>query len=174
MGYLKKKNPPQKLVFEVEKTAEFRLRLENYCAYQERCEKEVKDKLKEWKVPSDIGEEFLQYLKENKFIHQERFSNAFAGGKFRVKKWGKQKIAAHLYHKQVEGEMVESALAQIQDETYRDTLLLLLEKKASMLKETDVLKRKKKLFDYARSKGYESSLVMELMQQNNELVHIER
>jgi regulatory protein len=113
MGYLKKdKKTPELFEYSEGKEKEVAFRIENFCAYQERCEKDVISKLKEWKVPSEMFESILQSLTEENFINQQRFGQAFAGGKFRIKKWGKQKIAMHLFSKNFNQEDVQEAIAK--------------------------------------------------------------
>lgn len=171
MGYLKKdKNPPELFEYSEGKEKEVAFRIENFCAYQERCEKDVISKLKEWKVPSEMFESILQSLTEENFINQQRFGQAFAGGKFRIKKWGKQKIAMHLFSKNFNQEDVQEAIAQIPETDYRNALESVLERKSRQLKDSDKMIRKKKLLDHARSKGYESNLIFEVLEARKDLL----
>lgn len=171
MGYLKKdKKTPELFEYSEGKEKEVAFRIENFCAYQERCEKDVISKLKEWKVPSEMFESILQSLTEENFINQQRFGQAFAGGKFRIKKWGKQKIAMHLFSKNFNQEDVQEAIAQIPESDYRNALELVLERKSRLLKDSDKMIRKKKLLDHARSKGYESNLIFEVLDTRKDLL----
>lgn len=173
MGYIKKdKKQPELFEYSEGKEKEVYYRIEGFCAYQERCEKDVVLRLKEWKVPSEMFEEILHSLNENNFLNQQRFGEAFAGGKFRLKKWGKQKIAMHLYAKNFNQEDVNEAIEQIPDSDYRNALELVLERKSRQLKEPDKMLRKKKLLDHARSKGYELNLIFEILEARKDLLEV--
>lgn len=143
--------------------ADIRIKLENFCAYRERCEQEVRRKLGEWQIGAEEQDGFIRYLKSEGFLNEDRFAAAFARGKFRIKHWGKNRILAELRAKQLKDGQIRQSMAQIDDGEYFLSLLDILEKKSSTLKETDAWKREQKLFAYALQKGYESELVREAM-----------
>ena len=136
----------------------------NFCVYQERTQDEVRKRLRDWKVFGEEAEEIIAWLITENYINEERFAKAFAGGKFRVKKWGKLKIEAELKARKISKYNLESALKEIPKDDYNETLASLILKKSDEIKlEPNFLKRKQKLFNYLISKGFESNLVLEVM-----------
>ncbi|MDQ3073667.1 MAG: RecX family transcriptional regulator, partial [Bacteroidota bacterium] len=134
-------------------------RIRRYCAYQERCHQEVRQKLWDWGYNGlEIGNIAVQ-LMEGGFLNEERYANALAGGKFRVKGWGKRKIEQALRRKGVSDYLVAASLSQIEEKDYGKKLLELLEKKKQSLKAEAPLILKHKLARYAISKGYEPEQV---------------
>lgn len=141
-------------------------KLERFCAYQERCEKDVLNKLVSWKVPESIFPSIFESLKKNKFIDQQRFVHIFTEGKFKLKGWGKQKIKQHLLSKNIDTSIIEDTLTEIEDESYTQKLDKLLRQKRQSLKgETNYMLRGK-LFNYAIRKGYEPELIYTWLDEN--------
>ena len=166
MGYLKKKiSIPYQFKEGDEK--EIIIKVENFCAYTERCEADVIKKLKSWKVPKELFPEITEYLKEQKFIHQERFGQLFTNGKFKLKGWGKQKIKVHLKSKQVDDIIIEESLSAIEDEVYLEKLNQILSLKLKTMKQEDLFTMKGKLYRYALQKGYESSLISKWLEEKS-------
>lgn len=139
------------------------VKLSSYCVYQERSRKECWDKMADYDLSQDSRECVIDLLKEEDFLNESRFVRAYAGGKFRVKKWGRHKIKNGLRQKGISDKLIQVALKQIDEQEYRDTLGELLEKKTNSLDSSlNDFEIKKKLFNYASAKGYESSLIFEL------------
>jgi regulatory protein len=140
-------------------------KLRHFCAYQERCHQEVKDKLYSYGLHKLEVEELISQLIEENYLNEERFAIQFAGGKFRMKHWGRVKIKHELKSKLVSEYCIKQALKQINEEDYSKTLEKLAEDKwRSLRTEKQLLKKKKKLYAYLIQKGYETSLVSELIQ----------
>ena len=136
----------------------------NYCVYQERTQAEVRKRLQEWKVWGDEAEEVIAYLITENYLNEERFAKAFAGGKYRVKKWGRLRIKAELKARKMSKYILEVAMKEIPNDDYFTTATQLIEKKLHDLRsETNYLKRKQKTFNYLISKGYESNIVLEIL-----------
>src|ERR1700754_4547402 len=129
---------------------------EHYCAYQERSQQEVRDKLYEWGLYPQAVENIIAQLVTANFLNEERFAKAYAKGKFNQKGWGKIKIKQGLKLKQVSDVLIKKALNQIDADDYLKILENLLSKKAALIKEKDDYKRRYKLQQYAMSRGYES------------------
>jgi regulatory protein len=146
----------EKLVFE---------KAANYCAYQERSQQEVRDKLYEWGLYSDMVENIISQLIGNNFLNEERFAKAYATGKFRQKGWGKVKITHGLKFKRVPDVLIKKALKELPDDEYLITLQKVITKKANTIIEKDGFKRKYKLQQYALSRGYESDLIADVLGQ---------
>lgn len=138
---------------------EAQLRLESFCAYQERCTKEIELKLYQWKCPKDDADKIIEHLKSSDFLNDERFAYSFVSGKTRFKKWGRIKIKFHLSQKGIEKELTSSALKSIDLDEYWNNLLHLAQRKFSETKETDVWQKKSKMTRFLASKGYESDLI---------------
>lgn len=142
-------------------------RAEGFCAYQERAQQEVRDKLYSWGLyPTDV-ENIISELITDNFLSEERFAHAYVSGKFKIKQWGKIKIKNGLQQKRVSPRLIKEALATIDLDDYTDTLLQTIEKKSRLLKETHPYKRKMKLAQYAVSRGFEQSFVFEVLNEND-------
>jgi regulatory protein len=140
---------------------EARLSIRHYCAKEDRCQQQVLDKLYAYGLSKGTCESLLLELIQEKFVDEERFARSFCSGKFRIKKWGRNKITFELKKKAVPTSCIQLGLSEIEEEEYLETLLLLLQKKQSTVKETNHYIRKKKIADFAIRKGYEPSLVWE-------------
>ena len=122
---------------------EAKKKLEGYCAYQERCHKEVRQKLKEMKMIPEAIDVVIVHLLEHNFLNEERFAKTFVSGKFKIKAWGRNRIAFQLKQKGVGKVNINNALAEIPAEEYIGLFNDLAEKGASSIKETNKLKKKK-------------------------------
>ena len=136
-------------------------KLEYYCSYQDRCHKEVEDKLNKMSMIPEAREKIILHLMEHNFLNEERFAKSFARGKFRIKKWGKQRIIRELKFKGISKYNIDSALKEISEEDYLNTFNELAEKKFNSITETKIYKKKKKLIDYLLYRGWETHLVYE-------------
>lgn len=143
-----------------------RHKIENYCAYQERSHKEVRDKLYDMGLATSDVEETISELISTNFLNEERFAFSYASGKFRLKQWGRRKIKQGLKSKGVPEKLISSALLSIDDADYIETLSSILSKKSLQLTERHPAKRKNKLVQYALSKGYETDLIFDSLKSN--------
>ena len=134
-------------------------KLKQYCAYQERCHKEVKEKLYDLGVRKKEHDEIMADLIEENYLNEERFAIAYAGGKWRIKQWGRVKIKYELKQKQVSEYSIKKALKQIEEDDYMKVLSKLAKEKYAALKEEQQPVRKKKTMDYLIQKGFEAELV---------------
>ena len=135
----------------------------SFCAYQERTQQEVRDRLNDWDMYGDDTEAIIAELISQNYLNEERFAKAFAGGTFRVKQWGKRKIRQHLQQRGIAGYNLEQAMKEIAPDDYRETLRVLLDKKRLAIRDDNPLIVKQKLVRYALSKGYESDLIWEVL-----------
>lgn len=138
-------------------------KLEYYCAYQERSQQEVRDKLYEFGLYPNEVEETISELIQTNFLNEERFAIAYALGKFRIKGWGKVKIKQGLKLKRVSDKLIAKALKRIDGDDYEKTLIRLLEKKSGMLSEKNEQKRSYKLVAYALGRGFERDLIYDVI-----------
>lgn len=133
--------------------------MEAYCAYQDRCHKEVFAKLKEMRMIPMAIDQIMGHLIQEDFLNEERFSKSFARGKFTIKKWGRNRIVNELRKRDISAYNIKTALQEIEEENYLSTLDLLAKKKLEEIKETNRQKKKRKLADYLFYRGWESYLV---------------
>jgi regulatory protein len=143
-------------------------KLKHYCAYQERSHAEVREKLYSLGVWKKDHDTIIATLIEENYLNEERFAIAFAGGRFRMKQWGKVKIKYELKQKQVSDYSIKKALKQIDETDYQLTLKKLGEAKYASLKSEQYLVRKKKTMDYLLQKGYEPALISTVINQLTE------
>ncbi len=136
----------------------------NFCAYQERTQNEVRQKLKDWKVFDHEAEDIIAELITENFINEERFAKTYAGSKFRVKKWGRNKILGELKRRGLSDYCISSGMKEIDAEEYFLVLQALLHKRLHSLRsETNEFVKKKKAADYAMRKGFEGDLVWDVL-----------
>lgn len=140
-------------------------RILRFCAYRERCSYEVKKKLKELGATSVQVKEILSILYEENFLNDRRFALAFTGDKFRINRWGKNKIRIHIRAYQLPSELVTEALNSINDEDYLATALHLAQKKSQALEALPEKERRLKVFAYLHGRGFESDLIKEVLEQ---------
>jgi regulatory protein len=140
---------------------ELQSKMEHYCVYQDRCHQEIERKMKEYQMIPEAKEKILLHLMRHDFLNEERFSKSFARGKFRIKNWGKQRIIRELKIKNISSYNIKTALKEIDEELYVKTIEKIAISKNNTIKESNLFKKKKKIYDYLYRKGYESSLILE-------------
>lgn len=138
-------------------------KMAKFCAYQERCQSEVKQKLRSFDLTENETENIICDLIEQNFLDEERFSKAFVRGKFNQKRWGKNKIQQHLKQKQISDYCIKKGFAEIDNNKYLEALDEIIAKKTKTIKDTDPFIVKQKLARYAISRGFESELVWEVL-----------
>jgi len=157
---------PKKIKITDEKVA--LSKAEHYCAYQERSQQEVRDKLYDWGLWTSAVENIISKLIEENFLNEDRFAKAYVRGKFNQKHWGKIKIKQGLQLKKVSPPLIKKALLTIDLDDYIATLTAVIEKKARTLTERNEIKRRYKLQQYALSRGFEPELAAGVLK-NSEL-----
>lgn len=135
------------------------------CAYQERCQQEMRDKLHEWGLHSNEVENIIADLISTNFLNEERFAKAFAGGKFRIKKWGKVKIKIELKKRKISDYCIRKGLAEIDDKEYINTLKDVISKKLKENSKGKIQVRNYKAAQYAQSRGFEGDLIWDIIKQ---------
>ncbi|WP_428654287.1 regulatory protein RecX [Runella sp.] len=138
------------------------LKAASFCAYQERTVKETRQRLNDWELSEEEIVWVLEELKAQNYLNEERFARAFAGGKFRVKKWGRLKIRQEMKLKGVPNDLIQKGLTEIDGDDYEAVLRDLLEKKARSLR-GEPTAVKQKLVRFALSRGFESDIVWDLL-----------
>jgi len=131
-----------------------------YCAYQERCQQEVRNKLYGFQLAEEEVENILVKLIEENFLNEERFAITYASGKFNANKWGKTKIKISLKQKGVSDYCIKKALLQINNIEYIELIEKLIKIKSKTLSEENKFIKAKKLHNYLLSKGFENEIVI--------------
>ncbi len=139
------------------------IRLRKYCAYQDRCHQEVRNKLFELKFYGDELEEVISELIQENFLNEERFARSYARGKFRFKNWGKRKILGELKRRKISEYCIKKAFTEIEEEEYMEVLYKVLEKKIKLTNGKNKYEIKQKVVNYAIQRGFESFLIWPAM-----------
>ena len=139
-------------------------RIRHYCAYQERAQQEVRDKLYELGMTMDEVEEIMSDLIAENFLNEERFAVQFAGGHFRIKGWGRVKIQHALQQKRVSSYNIKIGLKAIDEDAYIKTLKQLATKKWNSLKGERGLSRLAKTYAFLNQRGFEPILYQPIVQ----------
>ncbi len=138
-------------------------KLQRYCAYQDRCHQEVRTKLLSIKVYGEDLEEIISALIQDNFLNEERFAKSYARGKFRIKKWGRNKITQNLKLKGVSAYCIKKGMEEIEEDEYIKTIKEILKKKLEQYNNLHEVQAKDKSIKYAISRGYEPALVFSLI-----------
>jgi regulatory protein len=132
----------------------------SYCSYSERCEFDVTSKLREWKVDGKLMPKVIEALKDENYIDEMRYARAFAGGKFRIKKWGRNKIRAEFRAKKISDEAIEAGLLEIDEDEYLGTLKKIIDQKKMEYIDSDNFINRNKIYTFALAKGFEKHLIL--------------
>ena len=156
--YDEEKKPKKKLT-----PTQALLKAQLSCAYQERCQQEMRDKLYEWGLFPDAVENIIANLITDNYLNEERFAKAYAGGKFRIKKWGRIKIKIELKKRKISDYCIRKAMEEIEDAEYIKTLKGLIAKKSKEIKGGKQHIRNCKVAKYVASRGFEQDLIWEVL-----------
>ena len=144
---------------------EIKHKLEYYCSYQDRCHKEVEQKLNSFTLITELKEMVIVHLIENNFINEERFAKSFARGKHNYKGWGKNRIVNELKFRNISSRIIETALKEIPEATYLHNFHALAEKNWETIAAPKGQKKNKKFVDFLLRKGYETGLIYEKLKE---------
>jgi regulatory protein len=136
-------------------------KLEHYCAYQERCHKEVVEKLRSMNMIPQAIDLIIVHLIQNNYLNEERFACSFARGKHRIKFWGKIRIVNELKFRNISQYNINTALKELTATEYAATFHTVAERHWNSITERNTLKKRKKFCDYLLRKGFESHLIYE-------------
>ena len=140
-------------------------KLEQYCAYQERCHADVHTKLRSLTNDSSEIDDVIVHLIEHNYLNEERFARAFARGKNRIKHWGKSRIVAELKQRKISATIIKLALTELDEDEYDASFVAIAEKKWESLNEPNIMKKRKKFCDFLLRKGYDSAQVYVVMRE---------
>jgi len=136
-----------------------------YCNYQERCHKQVRNKLYDLGATTTEVQQLITDVIEAGLLNEERYARSFARGKFRIKRWGRIKIRQHLKADQVSDYCIKKAMLEIDGDEYATALLRLAEKKWNELERENVAARKMKTFRYLLQKGFEADFINDTLKE---------
>ena len=139
------------------------IRAQHSCAYQERCQQEMRDKLYDWGLYRDDVENVIVGLITDGFINEERFAKSYAGGKFRIKKWGRVKIKIELKKRRISDYCIKVAMKEIDEDDYILTIHQLIEKRSKLIKGGKPMVRNYKIAQYIASRGFEQNLIWDIL-----------
>lgn len=141
-------------------------KIRKWCAFQERCHFETRNKLFEYGLNATEVDQLLAELISENFLNEERFAETFARGKFRIKHWGRKKIRIELKKRKVSEYSIHKALGKIDEDEYYKVLSTVLSKKSKQIKEKDTFKKHYKLIQYATGRGFENDLINDIIKLN--------
>ena len=147
---------------------EAKVKIAAYCVYQERCQKEVREKLFDYGLSSQEVEKLITSMILEGFLNEERFAKAYARGKFRLKRWGKLRIKKELKLRMLNDTCINLGLKEIDEQEYWDTLMYLAEKKWLKIQDKEFYKKKNKLYQFLNYKGFENELIQAVLEQFTE------
>ncbi len=141
-------------------------RMERYCAYQERCHREVQDKLKEMRMIPQAADAIIVHLIQEGFLNEERFARAFVRGKFHQKKWGRIRLERELKLRGISSYLIQKALTEeLPEGAYQEVFESLAKKRWDALKSESPMRRKQKFFSYLQYRGWEKELIFDQLNQ---------
>lgn len=135
--------------------------MEYYCAYQERCHAEIKEKLYSFQVTPDEKDQIIVHLLDHNYLNEERFASVYTQSKLHQKKWGKKRITLELKAKQISSFLITKSIREIDTNEYKSIFDQVSEKHWDTITEKNTLKKRKKFCDYLLRKGWESDWVYE-------------
>jgi regulatory protein len=133
-------------------------KIQSYCLYQERCIKEVKNKLFSLKVSSKSANEITEYLIENDYLNEVRYTKMFIQGKLRIKKWGRIKLMYELKLKGVNTKIIDNKINEINEEEYLNYFDQFSTNKIKYLKGS-IDQKKRSFINYFTYRGWENDLI---------------
>ena len=139
------------------------IRCEELCARAERCEHELREKMRAWRIDSRDIEAIINSLTTRRFLDESRFARAFVRDKYRFARWGRRKIAMALKQKRIDSDTIDEALEEINQEEYTAVLRTLLKAKAAHMDRPLSYDDRVKLFRFAVARGFETQLISSML-----------
>ena len=144
---------------------EAKKKLENFCSYQERCHKEVKEKLRELGMIQLASQEIIAQLIQEDYLNETRFAKNFARGKFRIKNWGRNRISRELKSRNITDYNIKMGMQEFTDIEYEETFYNLIEKRKKSVEHLPIDQQKKKIFSYLSYRGWEHEKIFDALNQ---------
>lgn len=140
-------------------------KISRYCAYQERSQKQVRNKLAQLGIYGHAAEDMISQLILENFLNESRYAVAYAGGKFRMKKWGRFKIMQGLKAENISKRCIELGMKEVIEEVYNQNLQDIAEKRFNASKEKDLFRRRHVISKYLMGRGYEPDLIWKVLKE---------
>ena len=144
---------------------EVKKKLENFCSYQERCHKEVEEKLREYGMIQSASQEIIAQLIQEDYLNETRFAKNFARGKFRIKNWGRNRISRELKSRNITDYNIKMGMQEFTDIEYEETFYNLIEKRKKSVEHLPIDQQKKKIFSYLSYRGWEHEKIYDALSQ---------
>lgn len=144
---------------------EAKKKLERFCSYQERCHKEVDYKLKELGMIQSASQEIISQLIQDDYLNETRFAKSFARGKFRIKKWGKNRILKEFKLRKISDYNIKVGMQELTDSEYENTFYKLFEKRKKSVEHLPLDQQKKNIFSYLSYRGWEHQKIYDALNQ---------
>ena len=144
---------------------EAKKKLENFCSYQERCHKEVEEKLRELGMIQSASQEIIAQLIQEDYLNETRFAKNFARGKFRIKNWGRNRISRELKSRNISDYNIKMGMQEFTDIEYEETFYNLIEKRKKSVEHLPIDQQKKKIFSYLSYRGWEHEKIFDALNQ---------
>jgi len=129
------------------------------CSRSEQCSSDIRKKMVAYEIVDELVEEIISKLKEEKFLDDERYVNAYISDKFRLNKWGKIKIRHYLKAKGLSDSLIEKGLKEIKDDQYKKMLIATLKEKARSVKSDNKYEKTGQIIRFAQSRGFEPEII---------------
>ena len=146
---------------------EIKQKLVNYCVYQDRCHKEVEQKMWDYLLIPEAKEEILLYLMKENYLNEERFTRSYIRGKFYMKSWGRNKIRNHLKFKDVPEKLINSCFDEIDEDDYQKTLAKLFHNYYEKIKGLQVYQKNAKTIKYLLGRGFEYEEIRRVLRRSD-------
>jgi regulatory protein len=140
-------------------------KIQYFCSYQERCIRDTEEKLRDWAVQKKLVPSIIDQLQKEGYIDEERYAKVFAGSKFRLNKWGRQKIEFELWLKRIPEELIHKGLEEIDEDEYQKVLKDLILKKQKEIKPDKDFNVREKIINFVHNKGYEMELIISALKE---------
>ncbi len=138
-------------------------RVQNICSKQEKCRRDIHEKLISWNLPDKEINTFIASLEKEGFIDEQRYAESFVRDKLRINKWGKRKIEYLLKQKHIPEHMISTSLDQIRNDEYKELLHTEIMKKLKSLRTTNSYEKKRKLIQFAQQRGFEYEVIYQVL-----------
>ncbi|AZA51885.1 regulatory protein RecX [Chryseobacterium sp. G0201] len=143
---------------------EIKLKLVNYCVYQDRCHAEVEQKMREFMLIEEAKDEIILYLLKENYLNEERFTRSYIRGKFYIKHWGRNKIKINLKQKQISEKLINKCFDEIYEPDYEKTLKKIFEDYYSKQTGLKEYQKKSKTIKYLMGKGFEYEKINDIFE----------
>lgn len=141
---------------------EIKLKLVNYCVYQDRCHSEVEQKMREFLLIPEAKDDIFLYLIKENYLNEERFARSYIRGKFYIKHWGKNKIRQHLKQKSISEKLISKSMDEINEVDYTKTLRKIYDDYFSKQKGLKDYQKRVKTTRYLLSRGYDYDDILKI------------